>query len=226
MPISPGLASGSNSTSRSTSLSGRAVAFQRGAEYRQSPNAMLPADRGQGLGVREQRVSHDPSPKRISRAKTSRAGRAPTGLSRAAGPKKGPPPLIFAPKRRGRAMHSPPPRRIRRDARLRALCRWGFNQVVVKLALPDVGPIAQTGHPLGRRSDMRRRLRALDEAPHLRDRRDGGRGGAGRRAVHRRIHCALRIAALHHRGAGDGASSTRRPSSSRSARRSCSRTSG
>ena len=22
---------------------------------------------------------------------------------------------------------------------------WGFNQVVVKLALPDVGPIAQTG---------------------------------------------------------------------------------
>ena len=27
-----------------------------------------------------------------------------------------------------------------------ALCVvWGFNQVVVKLALPDVGPIAQTG---------------------------------------------------------------------------------
>ena len=27
-----------------------------------------------------------------------------------------------------------------------ALCVvWGFNQVAVKLALPDVGPIAQTG---------------------------------------------------------------------------------
>ena len=26
---------------------------------------------------------------------------------------------------------------------------WGFSQVVVKLALPDVGPIAQTGIPLG-----------------------------------------------------------------------------
>jgi len=28
---------------------------------------------------------------------------------------------------------------------LRAVRRWGFNQVVVKLALPDAGPIAQTG---------------------------------------------------------------------------------
>ena len=32
-----------------------------------------------------------------------------------------------------------------------ALCVvWGFNQVAVKLALPDVGPIVQVGIQIGR----------------------------------------------------------------------------
>ena len=46
---------------------------------------------------------------------------------------------------------------------------WGFNQVVVKLALPDVGPIAQTGIRSGDRSAVRHRLRAPHQTPRLRD---------------------------------------------------------
>ena len=65
---------------------------------------------------------------------------------RAAGPKKGPPPLILSlPNGEGERCTAKALDPFA-AALVFALCVvWGFNQVVVKVALPDVGPIAQTG---------------------------------------------------------------------------------
>ncbi len=55
---------------------------------------------------------------------------------------------------------------------------WGFNQVVAKAALPEVGPDRADRHPFGDRRRLRRPLRRAGEAAHLPFRRLGGGGPA------------------------------------------------
>ena len=102
---------------------------------------------------------------------------------------------------------------------------WGFNQVVVKLALPDVGPIAQTGVRSGVGAlcviayalVSKRRIFEIDGTEAA-----GALAGACSPPNSSRFTNCCASPPPRERPS----SSMRRPSWSRSARRSCSRTSG
>lgn len=63
---------------------------------------------------------------------------------RAAGPKKGPPPLILPPEQGREAMRARPIDPFAASLTLLPCVVWGFNQVVAKIGFADVGPIART----------------------------------------------------------------------------------
>ena len=73
----------------------------------------------------------------------------------------------------------------------------------MKAALPDIGPIWQTGARSAIGCICVAAYALVTKRRVFDHRWDRGRGRARGASLHRRIHRALRLAPLHHRGAGD-----------------------